>query len=423
MRRIAEPRINRLFELARGIGVIEGESEQLRIPRIILTMLMTVVGILGIGWGSIYAIFDEPLAASLPFTYAGLSAVLTLLMRRADRIALVLKTQLVLIVFLPFALAVSLGGFAASSGVVLWSLLGPITAFLSGERRGALVWLSIYMLLVVLLAALHPWLPAGNNLPTAVVLTFFALNIGAVSAITFGMIFYFVGENQRVHALLIRQEEEMRQTERMSALGKISAGLAHELNNPAAAAGRASQQISLTLGRLDELTVALSRHALNEQHWASLSTLRQQLSEGAGGEPLGALERADLEEALGGWLESRGVSEPWEPAFVLASAGLDSEALESALAELPDAAIGDAIAWTGESRAARELADTIVQSTSSISELVAAVKQYSYMDQAPQQDLDIHDGLESTLTILGHKSRGRAPGCRGWPPSTAPTWP
>ena len=106
-----------------------------------------------------------------------------------------------------------------------------------------------------------------------------------------------------------------------------------------------------------------------------MSSLRQQLSEGAGGEPIGALERADLEEALGGWLKSRGVSEPWEPAFVLASAGLDSEALESALAELPDAAIGDAIAWAGEWRATRGLADAIVQSTSSISALVAAVRQ------------------------------------------------
>ena len=112
---------------------------------------------------------------------------------------------------------------------------------------------------------------------------------------------------------------------------------------------------------------------------------------------------AGVDGGLGGWLESRGGAEPWELAFVIAAAGLDRDALESALAGLPDAAIGDAVAWAGESRAARELADAIAQSTASISKLVGAVKQYSYMDQAPRQELDIHDGLESTLTILGHK--------------------
>ena len=132
MSKIAEPRINWLLELVRGIGVVEGESEHLRLPRIMLAMLMSVVGILAVGWASVYAIFDEPLAASLPLTYAGLSAVLILVMRRTGRVALVLQAQLVMIVFVPFLVAVTLGGFVASSGVVLWSLLGPITAFLLG---------------------------------------------------------------------------------------------------------------------------------------------------------------------------------------------------------------------------------------------------------------------------------------------------
>ncbi|MEE8421617.1 MAG: PAS domain S-box protein [Dehalococcoidia bacterium] len=200
-----------------------------------------------------------------------------------------------------------------------------------------------------------------------------------------------------------KTEEELRQSEKLSALGKMSAGLAHELNNPAAAAARASEQMRLALGRLDEFTIALSGHGLSDEHWASLRALRERLSEDAGGKALGALDRADLEAALGGWLESRGVDEPWDFAFVIASAGLNRDELESTLSTLPDAAIGDAIAWAAESRATRELAETIVQSTASISELVSAVKQYSYMDQAPQQELDIHDGLESTLTMLGHK--------------------
>ena len=368
-----------------------------------LAMLMTVVAILGLGWGSVYAIFDEPLAASLPLAYAGLSAVLILVMRRTGGIAPVLQAQLVLIVFVPFALAVTLGGFVASSGVVLWSLLGPITAFLIGGRRRALLWLSIYLLLVVLLAALHPWLPAGNNLPTAVVLTFFALNIGAVSAITFGMIFYFVGENQRVHALLIRQEVEMRQTEKMSALGKLSAGLAHELNNPAAAARRAAEQLGGTLERLNALAVKLGPHGPSGAQWERLISVQAAVA-GDSVEPSDdPLAQADREVAIEQWLDLHGVADPWQLAPALSAAGLDADALERIGDQVPAPALGDAVAWIGESLVGSELAGTTAESTARISELVGAVKSYSYMDQAPVQTIDVHDGIDNTLTMLGHK--------------------
>jgi signal transduction histidine kinase len=324
-------------------------------------------------------------------------------MRRRGGIALVLQAQLVLIVFVPFALAVTLGGFVASSGVVLWSLLGPITAFLIGGRRGALLWLSIYLLLVVLLAALHPWLPAGNNLPTAVVLTFFALNIGAVSAITFGMIFYFVGENQRVHALLIRQQEEMRQTEKMSALGKLSAGLAHELNNPAAAARRAAEQLGVTLDHLNVLAVKLGAHGLSGAQWERLTSVQAAVA-GHRVEPSDdPLAQADREAAIEQWLDSHGVADPWQLAPALSAAGLDPDALERIGDHVPAPALGDAVAWIGESLVGSELAGTTAESTARMADLVAAVKSYSYMDQAPEQEIDIHEGIENTITILGHK--------------------
>ncbi len=403
MSKVAAPRITRLLELVRGIGVVEGESEQLRLPRIMLAMLMTVVGILAVGWAGVYAIFNEPLAASLPLAYAGLSAVLILVMRRTGRIAPVLQAQLVLIVFVPFLVAITLGGFVASSGVVLWSLLGPIAAFLIGGRRGALLWLSIYLLLVVLLAALHPWLPAGNNLPTAVVLTFFVLNVGAVSVITFGMIVYFVGENQRVHALLIRQEEDMRQTEKMSALGKLSAGLAHELNNPAAAARRGAEQLGGTLDHLNAHAVKLGAHGLSGAQWERLTSVQGAVT-GRSVEPSDdPLAQADREAAVGQWLDSHGVADHWQLAPALSAAGLDPDALERIGDQVPAHALADAVAWIGESLVGSELAGTIAESTARISDLVAAVKSYSYMDQAREQEIDIHEGIENTITILGHK--------------------
>lgn len=390
-----------LADLARGIGMVERASEQLQLSRTMLATLMTVVGLLAVGWGSVYAVFDEPVAAALPFTYAGFTGILVVVLRRTGEVALVLLAQLLLIVFIPFILAVTLGGFVASSGVVLWSLLGPIAAFLIGGRRSALIWLVIYLVLVALLAVLHPWLRDENALPTAVILTFFVLNLGAVSTISFAMIFYFVGENQRVHALLIRQEEEMRQTEKISALGKLSAGLAHELNNPAAAAQRASAQLRESLARAARASVGMGEVGLAPAQWSALAQAVE-VDRGAAA-TLSALERADREEALADWLTAHEAENAWQLAPPLVAAGFDASALEQVTAGMPAGAVPAAVVWLSESLATAELLGTLTTTTTTMLELVGAVKSYSFMDQAREQEIDIHDGIENTITILGHK--------------------
>jgi len=200
-----------------------------------------------------------------------------------------------------------------------------------------------------------------------------------------------------------RQEEELRQTEKMSALGKLSAGLAHELNNPAAAARRAAEQLGGTLDRLHALSVKLGAHGLDGAQWQRLTAVQTELTAFSGAPSDDPLAQADREEAVGQWLDSHGVAEPWQLAPSLAAAGLDREALERIGDDLPAEALGDAVAWIGESLAGAELAATIAESTTRMSDLVGAVKSYSYMDQAPEQEIDVHDGIENTITILGHK--------------------
>ena len=200
-----------------------------------------------------------------------------------------------------------------------------------------------------------------------------------------------------------RAEEELRQTEKLSALGKLSAGLAHELNNPAAAAQRAASQLRERLEELETLSVRLSQQGLDDTSWARLHEAPQSLAAGGDARGLGALERADREDAVASWLDSHGVDDAWQIAPGLVAAGIEDSALDTLANELPETALADALRWMSQSQAIRDLVGTIAASARSISDLVGAVKEHSYMDRAPEQEVNVRDGLESTLRILSHK--------------------
>ncbi len=197
-------------------------------------------------------------------------------------------------------------------------------------------------------------------------------------------------------------EAVARQQEKLAALGKLSAGLARELNNPAAAAVRAAGRLRETLAERDARALALGR-LLNVEQVAFLTGIYRQAVERPP-RVLGPLAQSDREDAVADWLDDHDLPDAGL-APALADAGIVPEDLDHVVVGVPSAALPESVAWLGAALASGGLARAVEQSAGRISTLVRAIKDYSYMDQAPVQEVDLHEGIESTLTILAHKLR------------------
>jgi len=401
-----------VFAKTLRIGVNDDDDDETRLHKLIMVITSVAISVAGTIWGIIYIYFGEFQSGLIPISYA-VFTIITLLILRVYNIYRIFNfTQILLTLLLPFLLMISLGGFVSGSVVIVWAFFAPIVALLSGQVRAAIYWFLSFVVLVLVSGLIQPHLNTENNLPETLRIIFFVINIGTVGLVIFLVLKNFVTKkddiiglmrkNRRLEKSYLQQEVALRENEKLATLGRLSAGMAHELNNPASASLRGAKQLKESLSKIEKLLFEFGQMNLTKMQLEVFRNLYDQIYSNSEQQfEIDPLDRSDRESEVETWLEEHNIENAWNIASMLVSINFE----EKDLLILTNNFVGEQFLAVVSALhciyTANILLEEIGHGTGRISEIVKSLKSYSHMDQAPIQSIDIHEGLNDTLVMLG----------------------
>jgi signal transduction histidine kinase len=393
------------------------DSEETAFSKALVLVIALACCACGLVWGLLYAVVFGPGPTMwLPLAFVLIvGAAILVSARKRDHRPLI-YTQIACITWIPALIEWTIGNTAASGLVIAWSFLGPIGALIFLSFRQALGWMGMFLLIVLVSTGFHPAL-LGAPLPVSpgIEAAFFAMNVGAASGVVFTAAAWFVITIQKElslrleanralaesHRQLMASQQALVQTEKMAALGRVSAGMAHELNNPAAAAQRGASQLREAVEAMGTASFSLGRSRLDAGQLERIHELELQ-AEARVQDPvtLNPVERLDREAVIQDWLDANGLGAGGVDAATLVDLGMDADALRELQSLFGRDALGPVLARTMWWHAIVSLIAEIGHGSGRVTEIVRALKSYTYLGQGPVQAVDLNEGLNDTLVML-----------------------
>ena len=383
-----------------------GDDEESRRRKALFTFALILVIPFGAVWAGLYFAYGEPAAALAAMSYVAVTIAGIVLLFRFRNFTLFWWTELALAFPVPVAQQLLLGGFVGSSAVILWSFLAVLLIVMFVGAREAWWWFGAFVIAVVACPLLQPYVRVQNHLPTWLMSVFFVLNIVSVCGVSLVFLHSFARDRRKLRELevsYLNQEMMLRQADKLATLGTLAAGMAHELNNPVAGAVRGVGQLRQLIER--QQSVYLELFAVGSPQLAeSIQRAGGLIRRGARQVvSLSPLERSDRAEEMGQWLRGLGVDDPEDAAEALADLGYTHAQLAELTSAFPSASIPVFLSWLAGAGEAHNLLAEIGEGVGRVSQIVGAMRSYAYLDQAPVQEVDITEGLENTLVLLGSK--------------------